>query len=66
MHTNLRWIAQKLHDKKQHYLQVTLNYLKSFNIQPSVKKVNKAATCLFNAKLLASLFLKKRYVLVSI
>ena len=55
------WMAQKQHDKKQHYLQATLNYLRSFDIQPSVKKINKAATCLFNAylyNLSASLFLK--------
>ena len=42
------WMAQKK-DQKQHYLQATLNYLRDFDIKPSVKRIKKAATCLYNA-----------------
>ena len=54
------WMAQK-ENQKQHYLQATLNYLRDFDIKPSVKRINKAATCLYNAckyELSAALFLK--------
>lgn len=54
------WMAQKK-DKKQNYLQAALNYLRGFDIQPSEKRINKAATSLYNAckyDLAASLFLK--------
>ena len=53
------WMAQKK-DQKQHYLQATLNYLRGFDINPSVKRIKKAATCLYNAckyDLSAALFL---------
>ena len=54
------WMARK-ENQKQHYLQATLNYLRDFDIKPSVKRINKAATCLYNAckyELSAALFLK--------
>ena len=54
------WKAQHK-NKRQNYLQATLNYLRGFDILPSVKQINKAATCLYNAchyDLAASLFLK--------
>ena len=54
------WMAQK-GDQKQHYLQATLNYLRDFDLKPSVKRINKAATCLYNAckyELSAALFFK--------
>ena len=54
------WMAQRK-NKRQNYLQAAMNYLRGFDIQPSVKRINKAATCLYNASehdLAASLFLK--------
>ena len=53
------WMAKKK-DKKQNYLQAALNYLRGFDIQQSAKRIEKAATCLYNAckyDLAASLFL---------
>lgn len=62
------WMARKK-NKKQNYLQATLNYLRGFDIKPSVKQINKAATSLYNAceyHLAASLFLKIQEVSMKI